>query len=83
LLQAVRQREVQQLLIGMLRFSQCTALPRSAELARPTTNSEGRPVFLLSAAGFTRQQAHSPQITHTEGECRHLLPPALGGTPIG
>jgi hypothetical protein len=37
----------------------------------------------ISARGFTRRQAHSPQITHRVDECQHLLPRALGGMPTG
>jgi hypothetical protein len=71
--------EVQQLLIGMLRFSQCMRSRGVPNWPDPTTDSEGRPMFPLSAAGISRQQAHSPRITHAGDECQHLLPPALGG----
>ena len=49
----------------------------------PTTDSEGRPGFDLSAHGFSRQQAHSPQLGAKEDQCQHLLPSALGGIPQG
>jgi hypothetical protein len=75
--------EVQQLLIGMLRFSQCMRSHGVPNWPDPTTDSEGRPTFPLSAAGISRQQANSPRITHAGDECQHLLPPALGGIPIG
>jgi hypothetical protein len=75
--------EVQLLLIGMLRFSQCMRHHGVANWPDPTTDSEGRPGFLLSAAGFTRHQARSPRIMHVEQQCQHLLPSALGGVPVG
>jgi hypothetical protein len=75
--------EVQLLLTGMLRFSQCMRRHGVPNWPDPSTDSEGRPGFLLSAHGFTRHQARSPRIMHIEQECQHLLPSALGGVPIG
>ena len=75
--------EVQQLLIGMLRFSRCMRSHGVPNWPDPTTDSEGRPIFPLAAAGISRQQARSPRITHAGSECQHLLPPALPGIPIG
>ena len=75
--------EVQQLLIGMLRFSQCMRSHGVPNWPDPSVDGEGRPLFLLSSHGFTRPQAHSARVTETEAECAPLLPPALGGTPIG
>lgn len=75
--------EVQQLLIGMLRFSHCMRSHGVPNWPDPTTDSEGRPIFPLAAAGISRQQAKSPRITHAGGDCQHLLPPALPGIPIG
>jgi len=43
----------------------------------PTTDSQGRPYFDLSAHGFSWQQAHSPQIRATVGACGHGLPTGL------
>ncbi len=43
----------------------------------PTTDSEGRPYFDLSANGFSRQQAHSPQIRAKVNECEHEMPSGL------
>ena len=43
----------------------------------PTTDSEGRPGFDLSAHGFSRQQAHSPQIRVMLNECEHGMPTGL------
>ena len=75
--------EVQQLLIGMLRFSQCMRSHGVPNWPDPTTDSEGRPIFPLPAAGISRQQARSPRVTHAGDECQHLLPAALGGIPVG
>ena len=43
----------------------------------PTTDSEGRPYFDLSAHGFSRQQAHSPQIRVKVNECEQGMPTGL------
>jgi len=75
--------EVQLLLPGMRRFSRCVRSHGVPNWPDPSIDSEGRPVFVLSAHGFTLQQAHSPRITHTVDECQHLLPEALGGVPTG
>jgi len=75
--------EVQQLLIGMLRFSRCMRSHGVPNWPDPSTDSEGRPIFPLPAAGISRQQARSPRVTHAGDECQHLLPPALPGIPIG
>jgi hypothetical protein len=75
--------EVQQLLIGMRRFSQCMRTHGVPNWPDPTTDSEGRPIFPLPAAGISRQQARSVRDTRAADECQHLLPPALPGVPIG
>ncbi len=75
--------EVQQLLMGMREFSQCMRSHGAPNWPDPTTDSEGRPVFELSSHGFTRSEAHSPQLGTKEAECQHLLPTALGGIPEG
>jgi hypothetical protein len=75
--------EVQQLLIGMLRFSRCMRSHGLPTWPDPTTDSEGRPMFPLSRAGFSRQRSRSAQVMHAASECRHLMPPALPGIPIG
>ena len=75
--------EVPLLLRGMARFSQCMRSHGVPNWPDPSVDSEGGPVFLLSAHGFTLQQAHSPEITHAVDECQHLLPSALGGMPTG
>jgi hypothetical protein len=75
--------EVPLLLPGMREFSQCMRSRGVPNWPDPSTDSEGRPLFLLSAHGITRSQAHSPQIMATEQACQHLLPGALGGIPAG
>jgi len=75
--------EVPLLLTGMTRFSQCMRAHGVPNWPDPTTDSQGRPYFNLSGHGFSRQQAHSPQLGAKEAECQHLMPSALGGLPEG
>jgi hypothetical protein len=76
--------EVQQLLIGMLRFSQCMRFHGVPNWPDPTTDAEGRPEFPLETVpGTSRAYWRSARITHVGNECQHLLPPALGGIPVG
>lgn len=75
--------EVPLLLRGMVKFSRCMRSHGVPNWPDPTIDSEGRPLFQLSAHGFTLQQAHSPQIQAKVAECQHLLPRALGGMPTG
>jgi hypothetical protein len=76
--------EVPPLLSGMTRFSQCMRSHGVPNWPDPMTDSQGRPVFDLGAAGITRSEARTPPVTTKVAECQHLLPSALGGnTPIG
>jgi hypothetical protein len=76
--------EVQQLLIGMLRFSHCMRSHRVPNWPDPTTDSAGRPEFPLEEVpGTNRNYWHQPRITHVTAECQQLLPGALGGIPVG
>jgi hypothetical protein len=75
--------EVQQLLIGMRQFSQCVRSHGEPNWPDPIVDSEGRPVFNLGAHGITRSDYHSRQLQTKLAECQHLLPSALGGTPVG
>jgi hypothetical protein len=76
--------EVQQLLLGMLRFSRCMRSHGVPNWPDPTTDSEGRPEFPLeSVPGTSRSYWHSSRIDHAGEECQHLLPSALGGIPVG
>jgi hypothetical protein len=73
--------EVQQLLIGMRQFSQCMRSHGVPNWPDPSVDAEGRPVFDLGDHGFSRTEAHSPQLGAREDECQNLLPSALGGLP--
>jgi len=76
--------EVQQLLIGMLRFSHCMRSHGVPNWPDPTTDSAGRPEFpLAEVPGTNRNYWHQPRINHVIDECQHLLPSALGGIPVG
>ncbi len=71
---------VQQALHDGLRFARCMRSHGVPNWPDPTTDSEGRPYFDLSAHGFSRQQAHSSQIRAKVNECEHEMP---GGLPEG
>ena len=73
--------EVQQLLIGMRQFSQCMRSHGVPNWPDPSVDAEGRPGFDLGHHGFSRTEAHSPQLGAKEAECQNLLPSALGGLP--
>jgi hypothetical protein len=75
--------EVQQLLIGMRAFSQCMRSNGVPNWPDPSVNSAGQPLFSVSSAGITRAQTHSAQVESQMTLCQHLLPSALGGTPLG
>jgi hypothetical protein len=75
--------EVQQLLIGMRQFSQCMRSHGVANWPDPSINSSGQPFFNVSGQGITRAQTHSSGLESKMTECQHLLPSALGGTPLG
>ena len=75
--------EVQQLLVGMRQFSQCMRAHGVPTWPDPSVDAEGRPYFDLSDHGFSRSEAHSPQLGAKETQCQNLLPSALGGLPEG
>ena len=75
--------EVQLLLPRMRNFSDCMRSHGVPNFPDPTIDDQGRPVFDLSDAGFSRQQAHAPQFDALMQECDHLLPRQLGGIPLG
>ena len=76
--------EVQELLIGMLRFSHCMRSHGVPNWPDPTTDSAGRPEFPLEEVPSTnRNYWHQPRIAHAADRCQHLLPGALGGIPVG
>jgi hypothetical protein len=75
--------EVHLLLNGMVRFSQCMRHHGLRDWPDPTTDSQGRPEFPLSTVPGMDERRHSPLVIHVGNECQHLMPPALGGIPIG
>lgn len=75
--------EVQLLLPGMLSFSQCMRTHGLPGFPDPTVDSEGRPEFPVSDAGFTHDQTRSPQFDAAMRQCEHAMPPQLGGVPLG
>jgi hypothetical protein len=68
---------VQQALHDGLTFARCMRSHGVPSWPDPTTDAEGRPYFDLSAYGFSRQQAHSPQIRSKVNECEHEMPSGL------
>ena len=68
---------VQQALAGGRIVARCMRAHGVANCPDPTTDSQGRPYFDLSAHGFSWQQVHSPQIRATVGACGHGLPTGL------
>ena len=68
---------VQQALNEGLSFARCMRSHGVPSWPDPTTDAEGRPYFDLSARGFSRQQAHSPQIRAKVNECEHEMPSGL------
>jgi hypothetical protein len=75
--------EVPLLLPAMRSFSQCMRSHGEPNFPDPTVDAQGRPVFDVSDAGFSRDQTHSPQFSAQMNECGHLLPSQLGGIPLG
>jgi hypothetical protein len=72
--------EVQVLLVGMRRFSQCMRSHGMPGFPDPSTDSQGRPVFVLS--GAVRNEFNAAKSARRSG-CMSLLPTALGGIPMG
>jgi hypothetical protein len=68
---------VRQALNEGLSFARCMRSHGVPSWPDPTTDAEGRPYFDLSAHGFSRQQAHSPQIRAKVNECEHEMPSGL------
>jgi len=69
---------VRQILTAQLKFARCMRSHGVPNWPDPTTDSQGRPYFNLSAHGFSRQQAHSPQMSTKIGECERLT----GNPPV-
>jgi hypothetical protein len=75
--------EVQLLLPGMRRFSQCMRSHGLPNFPDPTTDSQGRPVFPVSSAGISLEESHSPPFDTAMQECERVMPSQLGGVPLG
>jgi hypothetical protein len=75
--------EVRLLLPGMQRFSQCMRSHGEPNFPDPTTDSQGRPYFPVSSAGFSRADTHAPQFQAAMQECEPVMPPQVGGVPLG
>jgi hypothetical protein len=75
--------EVQLLLPGMRRFSQCMRAHGEPNFPDPTTDSQGRPEFPVSDAGLSHDQTRSPQFDAAMQACERAMPPQLGGVPLG
>jgi hypothetical protein len=75
--------EVPLLLHGMLPFARCMRSRGVPNFPDPAVDSEGRPIFPLSAHGISLDYSHSRRFTTVIGECQHLVPHELGGIPFG
>jgi hypothetical protein len=77
--------EAQQLLIGMLRFSECMRSHGLPNWPDPTIDSAGQPEFPLSTAhGINpHPRPNLPPFAKPIRECRHVMPSALQGIPLG
>ena len=77
--------EVPILLRGMLPFARCMRSHGVPNFPDPATDSQGRPIFPLSAHGISLNYSHSGPFTTRLNECQRLHPPPhqLGGIPFG
>ena len=75
--------EVQVLLVSMRRFSQCMRSHGMLGFPDPSTDSQGRPVFVLSGAVRNEFDATGKSAGNKLSACMYLLPAALGGVPMG
>jgi hypothetical protein len=75
--------EVPVLVRAMLPFARCMRSDGVPSFPDPSVDSEGRPLFMLSAHGISRSYSHSSQFDAVMGRCQHLLPRQLGGIPFG
>jgi hypothetical protein len=75
--------EVPLLLRGMLPFSSCMRSHGVPNFPDPAVDSEGRPVFPLSAYGISLKYSHSQPFDTAVGKCQNLAPGQLGGIPFG
>jgi hypothetical protein len=75
--------EVPLLLRRMLPFSSCMRSHGVPNFPDPAVDSEGRPIFPLSAHGISRNYSHSQRFATVMGKCQNLAPRQLGGIPFG
>jgi hypothetical protein len=67
----------------MRRVSQCMRSHWVPNFPDPTTDSQGRPEFPVSDVGMSHEETHSPQFDTAMQQCEHVMPPQLGGVPLG
>jgi hypothetical protein len=75
--------EVPILVRAMLPFARCMRSHGSPNFPDPAVDSEGRPIFPLSAQGISLNYSHSQHFMAVVNECQHLVPRQLGGIPFG
>jgi hypothetical protein len=75
--------EVPLLVRAMLPFARCMRSHGVPSFPDPAVDSEGRPLFPLSARGISLNYSHSQHFTAVVNECQHLVPRQLGGIPFG
>lgn len=75
--------EVPLMVRAMLPFSRCMRSHGVPNFPDPAVDSEGRPLFPLSAHGISLAYSHSPHFTAVVDECQRLVPRQLGGIPFG
>lgn len=63
---------VQHLLVLMRNFSRCMRSHGVPNFPDPSTNSQGQPLFDVSADGITRADTHSPRFISELDECQRL-----------
>jgi hypothetical protein len=75
--------EVPLLLRGMLPFARCMRSHGVPNFPDPAVDSEGRPIFPLSAHGISLAYSHSSRFSAVIVTCQNLVPRQLGGIPFG
>src|ERR1700749_3428393 len=72
------QAVVQQALDVMREYAQCIRSHGVADFPDPTLDSEGRPLFRVSAAGISHQYTHSAQFAVKDAECERTVGGSAG-----
>jgi hypothetical protein len=75
--------EVPLLLHSMLPFASCMRSHGVPNFPDPAVDSEGRPIFPLSAHGISLSYSHSQEFNSVMNRCQNLVPRQLGGIPFG